>query len=106
MITLQPVGTVTCERKVGQDDHWGGIISTITLAPELSEEMFTGVEAFSHLEIVFHMHRLKPESICYTARHPRENPAWPKIGIFAQRGRTRPNQIGCSIVKLIRSGCT
>ena len=35
------------------------------------------------------------------ARHPRGNPAWPKIGIFAQRGRNRPNRIGVTICRIV-----
>jgi len=107
MITMQPIGLVQSPRHAAEDDNWGTVESSITLAPELPEEMLTGMETFSHLEIIFYMHQLTPDSICQGTRHPRENPAWPKIGIYAQRGRNRPNQIGCSIVKLLnRSGRT
>ncbi|MBZ5574775.1 MAG: TrmO family methyltransferase, partial [Acidobacteriia bacterium] len=35
------------------------------------------------------------------SRHPRGNPAWPKVGIFAQRGKNRPNRIGATICRLL-----
>ena len=38
-----------------------------------------------------------------TARHPRNNPDWPKVGIFAQRGKNRPNQIGTTICRVLRT---
>jgi len=38
-------------------------------------------------------------------RHPRGNPAWPRVGIFAQRGSARPNRLGATIVEIVqRSG--
>jgi tRNA (Thr-GGU) A37 N-methylase len=36
------------------------------------------------------------------ARHPRNNKNWPKVGIFAQRGKTRPNRLGVSVVKIVK----
>jgi tRNA (Thr-GGU) A37 N-methylase len=35
------------------------------------------------------------------ARRPRDNPEWPEVGIFAQRGRGRPNRIGVSVCTLL-----
>ena len=35
-------------------------------------------------------------------RHPRNNPEWPEVGIFAQRAKNRPNRIGCTICRVIR----
>jgi tRNA (Thr-GGU) A37 N-methylase len=34
------------------------------------------------------------------ARHPRNRLDWPKVGIFAQRGKNRPNRIGVTICRL------
>jgi tRNA (Thr-GGU) A37 N-methylase len=35
------------------------------------------------------------------ARHPRNRLDWPKVGIFAQRGKNRPNRIGVTICRLL-----
>jgi tRNA (adenine37-N6)-methyltransferase len=102
MISLSAIGYVSCERKFHIVVDWGGVTSSIILINEISEEALVGLEEFSHVEIVFYMHGVDKSKVCYDARHPRENPAWPKVGIFAQRGSTRPNQIGVSIAKLIR----
>jgi tRNA (Thr-GGU) A37 N-methylase len=32
---------------------------------------------------------------------PRDNPAWPKVGIFAQRGKNRPNRLGVSVARVL-----
>ena len=48
-----------------------------------------------------------PEKVVSGARHPRGNPAWPRIGIFAQRGKARPNRIGSTIVRIVeRAGAS
>jgi tRNA (Thr-GGU) A37 N-methylase len=35
------------------------------------------------------------------ARHPRGNTEWPKVGIFAQRAKMRPNRIGVTTCRLL-----
>jgi tRNA (Thr-GGU) A37 N-methylase len=42
-----------------------------------------------------------PATVETGVRHPRGNVAWPKVGIFAQRGKNRPNRIGATICALI-----
>jgi tRNA (Thr-GGU) A37 N-methylase len=32
---------------------------------------------------------------------PRGNPAWPEVGIFAQRAKNRPNRLGLSTCELL-----
>ena len=36
------------------------------------------------------------------SRHPRGRADWPAVGIFAQRGKNRPNKIGLSTCRLLR----
>ena len=43
------------------------------------------------------------EKIETGARHPRGNTDWPRVGIFAQRGKNRPNRIGVSRCRLIKT---
>jgi tRNA (adenine37-N6)-methyltransferase len=102
MISIGPIARVSSPRTGRDDDHWGDVISTITLAQGIPVETLDGISGFSHVEIVFHFHEIRPESVCRTARHPRDNQDWPMVGIFAQRASGRPNRIGCSIVKLIK----
>jgi len=60
-----------------------------------------GLKDFSHIEVLFHFNRIKEEVIVLGARHPRENPAWPKVGIFAQRGKVRPNRMGATVCRVL-----
>src|ERR1043166_5883886 len=34
-------------------------------------------------------------------RRARNNPAWPQVGIFALRAKSRPNRIGATIVRIL-----
>jgi tRNA (Thr-GGU) A37 N-methylase len=43
-----------------------------------------------------------PSRIVSGAQHPRNNPDWPAVGIFAQRAKNRPNRIGSTICRLLR----
>jgi tRNA (adenine37-N6)-methyltransferase len=102
MITLSPIGTIKSSRQVVEDDHWGGIISMIELDPAFTENALLQIEKFSHAEIIFYFHLVEDNKIETGARHPRNNKDLPKVGIFAQRGKNRPNRLGATIVKIIK----
>jgi tRNA (Thr-GGU) A37 N-methylase len=46
------------------------------------------------------MDKVPEAKIEYGARHPRERTDWPKVGIFAQPARSRPNRVGVTICEL------
>ncbi|MBV8637592.1 MAG: SAM-dependent methyltransferase [Candidatus Eremiobacteraeota bacterium] len=100
--TVEPIGVVHSARTGRSDEYWGAVESTIELDERFSSEALTGLGEFSHLEVVFLLHGIDESEIETKARHPRNNPAWPKIGIFAQRGARRPNRIGVSRCALLR----
>lgn len=102
MITLQPIGFVRNSRTEPGDDDWGELVSVIELAEPFGAESLQGLEAFSHVEIIFHFDRVDEARVIRGARHPRENPAWPAVGIFAQRGKERPNRLGLTIATILK----
>jgi tRNA-Thr(GGU) m(6)t(6)A37 methyltransferase TsaA len=101
-IPCSPIGVVCNDRLSPTDDNWGGLVSEIRLDPTLPEESLDGLEAFSHAEIIFQFHLVGEKEIILGARRPRENPHWPRVGIFAQRGRLRPNRLGLTMVRILR----
>jgi tRNA-Thr(GGU) m(6)t(6)A37 methyltransferase TsaA len=101
-IILQPVALVHNARTSPEHDNWGEVISSIELVVELPEEALEGLEAFSHVEILYFFHQVPAAKVVTAVRHPRNNPAWPKVGIFAQRGKDRPNRVGATVVRLLR----
>ena len=95
-----PIGTVRASRTTPEDDFWGGSLSVIELAEGFEEESLAGLEAFSHVEVLYVFHLVTADKIVTSARHPRNNPAWPRIGIFAQRGKNRPNRLGATVCRV------
>ena len=102
MIKLDPVGVIKNNRKEVKDDYWGNVISEIILSEEFSEEALWGLKEFSHVEILFYMDKVKEEKIVKGARHPRGDKNLPKVGIFSQRGKNRPNKLGLSRAKILK----
>jgi tRNA-Thr(GGU) m(6)t(6)A37 methyltransferase TsaA len=100
---IEPIGFVHNERAQVEDDNWGDVVSTIELdASKYTEDALRGLDQFSHLEIVFYMDRVSPGTIKTGARHPRNNPEWPLVGVFAQRVKARPNLLGVSRCELLQ----
>lgn len=99
--TVEAIAFVSAGRVAPEDDNWGDARSTITLIDSMDESALDGIETFSHVEVLFLFHAVASEKIVTGARHPRNNPEWPKVGIFAQRGKSRPNRIGSTICKIL-----
>lgn len=103
VFTIAAIGHVRGGRDIPEDDDWGKSRACIILDPErFTPAALLGLDAFSHAEIVFVFDRVADGDIVYDARHPRGNTDWPKIGIFAQRGKNRPGRIGVSICRILK----
>lgn len=99
--SMTVIGTVKGGRTAATDDAWGNSRAAIVLADGFAPEALAGLDGFSHAEIVFVFDRLPEAEITTAARRPRGNPDWPLVGIFAQRGRNRPNRIGVSVCRIV-----
>ncbi|MGA1342067.1 MAG: SAM-dependent methyltransferase [Hyphomonas sp.] len=101
VLPITPVGYVRGGRAAPEDDDWGRERAIIELAGTFPPEALAGLAEFSHAEIVFQFHLVPDTQIETRARRPRGNPDWPVVGIFAQRGRNRPNRIGVSTCRIL-----
>jgi tRNA-Thr(GGU) m(6)t(6)A37 methyltransferase TsaA len=102
VITLDPIGAVVGGRGEPIDDNWGWVEAIIRLrADRFGTEAVTGLDAFSHLCVVFHFHLVEERDVVTGARHPRGNADWPAVGMFAQRAKMRPNRLGVSACRLV-----
>jgi len=99
---VEPIGYVEAAREHVEDDYWGGEESCIVLANRFTPEALQGIDDFSHVDVLFLFDRVDPSKVVSGARHPRNNRAWPAVGIFAQRGKNRPNRIGSTICRVVR----
>jgi len=101
-IEIESVGFVKNSRTEVKDDDWEGITSELVINNSFPEDCLMGIEKYSHLEVIFYFHLADKSKICRAARYPRNNRDWPLTGIFALRGKNRPNHLGLTIVKLIK----
>jgi tRNA (adenine37-N6)-methyltransferase len=100
-IVLSPVGRIVGGRLQPEDDSWDREFCEIELDARFGPEALAGLDEFSHIEVVFHFNRLTGVEISDGARHPRGRTDWPLVGIFAQRGKARPNRIGVTVCHLL-----
>ncbi len=99
---MTPIGTVHSPIREAVDDVWGGVRCRIELDEfRFTAESVAGLNAFSHVEIVFVFDRVQDTGVSFGARHPRGRTDWPTVGIFAQRAKNRPNRIGVTVCRLI-----
>lgn len=94
---LRPIGVVHGGRSDVTDDRWGGVRAVIEFDPELvPPEATRGLDAFSHLEVVYGFHLIDEPPEVTGARHPRGRVDWPRVGGLAQRNKMRVNRLGVS----------
>jgi tRNA (Thr-GGU) A37 N-methylase len=107
-VTLTPIGVVEGGRTEPIDDQWDSVEAVIRLdAARFTAESLAGLDGFSHVDVVFVFDRVAESDVVAGARHPRERADWPLVGIFAQRGRMRPNRLGvstCAVLRVDRDG--
>jgi tRNA (Thr-GGU) A37 N-methylase len=101
-IPLKPVGVVRGGRSEPIDDDWDAVDATIELdATQFKPDATASLADFSHIEVVYHFNRVPDDEINSGARYPRGRRDWPLVGIFAQRGKGRPNRIGVTACRLL-----
>ena len=88
--TLTPIGHVRGGRAVIALD-----------AAAFTPDALAGLADFSHAEVIFLFDKVPHEKIETGARHPRNRTDWPLVGIFAQRGKNRPNRLGLTTCRIV-----
>jgi tRNA-Thr(GGU) m(6)t(6)A37 methyltransferase TsaA len=100
-IVLRPIGYVRSRVKEPMPDGWEGVVSRIILRPEY-EPMLLGLDGYSHI-IVLSWPHLVPAEVRGSRPQfrPRDDPAYPLMGVLAMRSQTRPNPVLVSTVRLL-----
>lgn len=98
-LELTVIGTVRSPVREGVDAEWGAVEATVELTADLADALH-GLTDFSHALIVFYMHQstFAREDL---VRRPQGRADLPKVGIFAQRAKHRPNAIGVTAVEIV-----
>jgi tRNA-Thr(GGU) m(6)t(6)A37 methyltransferase TsaA len=99
-ITLDPIGYIKTEVAEADIPHKRAeIIAELVLFEHLTAAL-DGIEEYSHLFVLFWMHKVTPQAFCAKV-HPRGREELPLTGVLATRGRSRPNPIGLAVVELL-----
>jgi tRNA-Thr(GGU) m(6)t(6)A37 methyltransferase TsaA len=98
--SISPIGVVRSTRDVAEDDRWDAESARIELLPPFDERSVRGLAEFSHCIVTFVFDRATWDE-SRMSRHPRGNPEWPEVGIFAQRAKDRPNRLGITVCRLL-----
>jgi tRNA-Thr(GGU) m(6)t(6)A37 methyltransferase TsaA len=100
-ITLTPIGIVSSPVSEQTDENWGRVISRINIDADYIGAL-VGLSDFSHATIVTYLHQAQFEKDKHLQRRPRGLVSMPKVGIFSQRAKDRPNPIGVTAVRIVR----
>ncbi len=105
-VAFTPIGTIhSCYGEKFGIPRQPGLVKCATATLELllpydTRDALRGLDAFSHLWIIFVFHRSTREQWKATVRPPRLG-GNERIGVFASRSNFRPNPIGLSVVELL-----
>jgi len=98
---FRPIGVVRNSVREPRMDGWEQVRSDLIVRDDLLDAL-DGIETYSHIIVLFHIHRV-PEQERTTGRiHPRGDPRLPEQGVLATRSQRRPNPIGLAVVPLLR----
>ena len=102
--SFSPDGTIdTEERKRQVRERYKTIkqsVSELEIDPEY-DDLLDGVDAFSHILVLYWPHRLKKGDRALRKVNPMGRKDIPEQGIFATRSPARPNPVLVSVVKLL-----
>ena len=99
-INLTPIGIVRNNITEPKRENWETVVSEITIDDDLKEAL-SRIAEFSHIIIIYWMHKLSPSQRSVIKVHPKGNQNLPLVGVFATHSPARPNPIGITTVKVL-----
>jgi tRNA-Thr(GGU) m(6)t(6)A37 methyltransferase TsaA len=100
-IKLKPIGIINSSITDRHDkDSWKSAISDIVLDVSL-ENTLDKLEEFSHVIVLYWLHKVVSADRTLEKVHPRGNKKSPLVGVLASRSPARPNPIGMATVRLL-----
>src|SRR3990170_4270842 len=98
---LRAIAVVRNGVREPRPDGWEQVRSDLIFRDDLLAAL-DGIEAYSHVIVVFHCHRVPEEERTTGRLHPRGDARLPEHGVLATRSQRRPNAIGVAVVRLLR----
>jgi tRNA-Thr(GGU) m(6)t(6)A37 methyltransferase TsaA len=100
-VGLKPIGIVRNRVREPRMEGWEDVPSDVIVRKNLTGAL-DGIEGYSHVVILFHLHKVSDDERNRTHCHPRGDPRYPLQGVFATRTQHRPNPVGISVVRLVK----
>jgi tRNA-Thr(GGU) m(6)t(6)A37 methyltransferase TsaA len=98
---LKPIAWVRNEVGEPGRHDWAQVKSEILFEPGF-EDALEGVEEFSHITVLFWMHRASPWDSSTPKVHPQRRADLPLVGVLATHSPYRPNRLGMTTVRLLQ----
>jgi len=98
-VRLKAIGYVKRASKQ-EDVKDKSLTSEIVVRKGLTKAL-DGIGDFSHIFVVFYMHKIPKKETKILKVHPRGRMDLPLLGVFATRTAFRPNPIGLTLVELL-----
>ncbi len=98
-VQMEPIGTIRNEFEGYIPDGWEEELADVVIDEQYLPAL-EGVDAFSHLIVLFWLHGIPREGL-ELMTHPQGRQELPLVGIFATRTPYRPNPIGVQVVELV-----
>ena len=99
-LSLKVIGVVRGGVKQRPEPGWEGTVSEIVVDSHLTEAL-DGLEEFSHIIVIYWMHKASALGKVATKVHPRGRRELPLVGFFAARTPYRLNPVGATTVRLL-----
>jgi len=100
-VSLRPIAVVRNNVREPRPTGWEGVRSDLIFRDDLTAAL-DGLEAYSHMIVVFSCHLVTEEERSALHIQPRGDPALPEQGVLATRSQRRPNALGVAVVPLLR----
>lgn len=98
-IILKPIGVVRTAA-IGNEVRDKTRTSQIVIHEDFVEAL-EGIIGFSHLFVLFFLHKIPNSQRKILKVHPRGRKDMPLLGVFATRTMLRPNPVGLTLVELV-----
>jgi tRNA (adenine37-N6)-methyltransferase len=107
-INFKPIGVIHTKANEAEVKATGDREGEIEIYPEFADGL-DGIDGYSHLFVLVYFDRLRPEQIGPLKVKPRgllrrgfKLEDLPELGVFALDSPTRPNQIGLTLVRVVK----
>ena len=100
-VSLRPIAVVRNNLSESRPEGWEEVRSDLIVREDLTAAL-DGIEAYSHVIVVFFCHQVPEEKRTALHIHPRGDQRLPEQGVLATRSQLRPNALGVAVVPLLR----